>query len=42
MDVGEFAANIPMSFVMGVPGFERQSQCCVMSLAKLTYETLLG
>ena len=40
METGEFAAKMPMSFVMGVPGFGRQSQCWVMSLAKLTYETL--
>ena len=40
MDTGEFEAKMPMSFIMILPGFGRQSHCCVMSLAKLTYETL--
>ena len=42
METGEFAANMPMLFVMGVPGFGRQSQCCVMSLAKFMYVTFWG
>src|SRR3972149_1268201 len=40
METGEPEAKMPTSFIMISPGLGRQSQYCVMSLAKLTYDTL--
>src|SRR3989304_6769297 len=39
-ETGESAAKMPTSFIMTSPGLGEQSQYCVISLAKLTYDTL--
>src|SRR3990170_2196179 len=40
IETGELEAKIPMSFIVISPGLGLLSQYCVMSLAKLTNETL--